>query len=157
MTLLAPLSAILVTAVAGGLGAVARLLLTDSIEAGRRAVSARNGRRLCASPTRPESPSRPRHPFPWGTFIINVTGSFALGFLVGAAAARVVPDDLTTIVGVGFLGGYTTFSTASVDTVAMLHRRQLGAAVLNVGGMLLAGSVAAIAGFALGSTFAQAL
>lgn len=153
---LALLSTILVTAAAGGLGAVARMLLTDLIEAGRRAVSSRTGRRRSASPSRPESPSRPRHPFPWGTFIVNVTGSLALGFLLGAAAARVLPDALTTIVGVGFLGGYTTFSTASVDTVEMLQRRQLGAALFNVAGMLLAGSVAAVAGLALGVAVAQA-
>ena len=55
--------------------------------------------------------------FPWGTFVVNVSGSFALGALVGVFAHRLgVPLWLQAAATVGFLGAYTTFSTWMVDT-----------------------------------------
>jgi CrcB protein len=57
-----------------------------------------------------------RHPgtFPWGTFVVNLTGAFVLGGLTGAH----VTGDALLICGTGFLGGYTTFSTWMVETIS---------------------------------------
>ena len=49
--------------------------------------------------------------FPLGTFVVNVTGSFALGLVVGLTASGTFDADTRTVVGTGFLGAYTTFST----------------------------------------------
>ena len=82
---------------------------------------------------------------PWSILLINITGSFALGLLVG------VGTDSTwlTIAGTGFLGGYTTFSTASVETVALAQDRRYVAAAVNAVAMLVLGVAAASAGYVL--------
>ena len=54
---------------------------------------------------------------PLGTLIVNVTGSLALGVVVGLALAHGLDPDLRTVVGTGFLGAYTTFSTYAYETV----------------------------------------
>ena len=74
--------------VLGGLGAVARVLVTRAVQ--RRAASA----------------------FPAGTLAINVSGSFALGLLTGLGAG----DHLALLAGTGLLGAFTTFSTWMLDT-----------------------------------------
>lgn len=83
--------------------------------------------------------------FPWGIFLVNITGSFALGVVVALLPEAVF------IVGAGFLGGYTTFSTAMLDTVALWKDGNQRAAVFNSIAMLLVGLAAAGAGLALGS------
>lgn len=90
-----------------------------------------------------------RRPFPLAIFLINVLGAFALGFLTTAFAA---PTQLDTrmLLGVGFLGGYTTFSTLSYETFALARRSDTLYAWMNAGGSLLAGLVAAYFGLALG-------
>lgn len=55
--------------------------------------------------------------FPWGTFVVNLSGSFALGVVTGAALAQGLSADARTIVGTGFLGAYTTFSTYAYEVV----------------------------------------
>lgn len=72
--------------------------------------------------------------FPWPTFAVNVIGSFALGVLVGFAAQREVSDTTRTFLAVGLLGGFTTYSTFNLDTLALYEQR--GAAV--AGGYVLA-------------------
>lgn len=94
--------------------------------------------------------NRDRTGFPWGTMIINVTGSFVLGLLTGLAAAHLLGAPWLTVLGVGLLGGYTTFSTASVESVRLLLERRVAAALLNGFGMLLLATVAAYLGLALG-------
>ncbi|MGF3057508.1 fluoride efflux transporter FluC [Microbacterium sp. YY-01] len=81
--------------------------------------------------------------WPWGVLVINVTGSFLLGLIAGA-----VPEALF-IVGVGFLGGYTTFSTAMVDTVVLWREGERRAAVGNAVGMLVLAVAAAALGLGL--------
>ena len=81
---------------------------------------------------------------PWGTLIINVTGSFGLGALSGAQPSVFV----AALVGTGLLGGFTTFSTASFETAVLVleHRRLAGLAYAT--GTLLAAVAAAALGYA---------
>ena len=83
---------------------------------------------------------------PWGTFVVNVTGSFVLG-LVAASA----PGWLVTLVGVGLCGALTTFSTFSVETVRLLQLGDGRRALLNVCCSLVVGIGAAAGGWWLGS------
>lgn len=85
--------------------------------------------------------------FPWGTFLINVTGACALGFVTELALADVVADPVRLIIGTGLLGGYTTFSTASVETVRLIQQGRTAAGLGNGLGMLVAAVAAATAGF----------
>jgi CrcB protein len=86
--------------------------------------------------------------FPWHTFGINVAGSFLLG--VVAVACR--DEDRRTwflLLGTGFCGGFTTFSTFSVETLEMLQKDRAAAAVAYVLGSVLAGLFGAWAGVKL--------
>jgi CrcB protein len=84
---------------------------------------------------------------PWVTVAINVAGSFALGLLVAAAWFS---TEVRTALGVGFLGGFTTFSTFTVQAVLDVDAGRPGRAALYVAVSLAAGFGAAAAGFALG-------
>ncbi|KQZ23471.1 MULTISPECIES: CrcB family protein [Microbacterium] len=108
-------------ALAGGVGAVLRYLVDLGVAkvAGRR--------------------------FPWGIFVVNLTGSFALGVVTAA-----LPDQ-AFLLGAGLLGGYTTFSTAMLDTVALWRDGERRASAVNAVGMLLLGLLAAGLGLVLGS------
>ena len=97
--------------------------------------------------------SRARGTVPLGTLIINVTGSFLLGLLTALTLDHTGLADLTTVLGTGLLGGYTTFSTASVEAVnlsLMDGPRSVVRATAHSGGMLLAGMAAAALGLWLG-------
>ena len=88
--------------------------------------------------------------FPLGTFVVNVTGSFLLGMVAGVAGGLLPEPGWTMVLGTGLLGGYTTFSTASVEATRLLQAGDLRGA-LGVGlGTLLASVVAASAGLGLG-------
>ncbi|QGF23919.1 fluoride efflux transporter FluC [Raineyella fluvialis] len=89
--------------------------------------------------------------FPFATTVINVTGSFVLGLVTGAAGAHAVPAVWSAVLGAGLLGGYTTFSTASVEAVRLLLARDLGLALRTGFGMLAAGVLAALLGLWLGA------
>ncbi len=71
--------------------------------------------------------------FPYGTLLINVTGSFVLGLLTGLAEHHGVPTGVVTVLGTGLLGAYTTFSTFAYETVGLAERGRSGAAVANIG------------------------
>lgn len=118
----------LLVAVAGGAGSSLRFLVD-------LAISTRGGRRA----PKPGS-------LPWAAFAINVVGSLALGALVAGAAAGSVSDDLRRVLGIGVCGGFTTFSTAMVDTLRLALGRRTAWAV----GYLLGSIVAATAAAALG-------
>ncbi|SHG10342.1 camphor resistance protein CrcB [Jatrophihabitans endophyticus] len=92
---------------AGGVGAVARFVVDGVI--------------------RSRWPSR----FPWATIVINVSGSLLLGVLTGLMLYRQVDTDVRLVLGTGFCGGYTTFSTATFETVRLLQQGRRGHAVLN--------------------------
>ncbi len=83
--------------------------------------------------------------FPWGTLVVNVSGSFAAGGVAALVAVEVVGSDLAMVVAGGFLGAYTTFSTAMYETLRLLED---GARRLAVGNLVLPlfGSVLAATG-----------
>jgi fluoride exporter len=82
-----------------------------------------------------------RTPLPWGTFTVNVLGSFLLGVLVGVGN-----QTITLLVGVGFCGAFTTYSTFAAETTALAGSGHRGRAVLNVILNLGAGLLAAVLG-----------
>src|SRR5438094_1999837 len=69
--------------------------------------------------------------FPRGTFVINVSGSFLLGVLTGLVLYHAFPGDVKIVLGVGFCGAYTTFSTFTYETVRLAEERAFGAALQN--------------------------
>ena len=84
--------------------------------------------------------------FPLATLLINVTGAFALGLLTTAGGSSGALAQARLVVGTGFLGGYTTFSTLSYDTHSLFRSGQTRAAWLNALGSLGIGVVAAALG-----------
>lgn len=117
---------LLLVSLAGGLGAATRFILDTLI---RRRTAGR---------------------FPLGTMIINISGSFLLGLVTGLALSLAVSEHWRAILGTGFLGGYTTFSTASFETVRLVQRRRYAAAALNGLGTLAGSLAAAALGLLLG-------
>lgn len=88
--------------------------------------------------------------FPWGTLLVNLAGSFVLGVVLGAAEQGSASDDVTLLVGTGFCGAFTTFSTFVYETL-VLGGSARGVAVLNVVATLAPGIGAAAAGWAVAS------
>jgi CrcB protein len=87
--------------------------------------------------------------FPWPTLAINVAGCLALGVVLAVGPGRWSPE-VTTGIGVGFLGGFTTFSAFGAETQALLRDERLGAAAAYVALSVLLGVAAAYAGTTLG-------
>jgi CrcB protein len=86
--------------------------------------------------------------FPWGTLLINITGSLLLGFLIRYATAT--PNmslELRLMLTTGFCGGYTTFSTYSYETAVMLENGSYGRAAIYALGSVVLGVLAVFAGF----------
>ncbi|MBD0709816.1 MULTISPECIES: fluoride efflux transporter CrcB [unclassified Streptomyces] len=75
--------------------------------------------------------------FPWGTFVVNVVGSFLLGLLSGVASAHAY-----ALLGTGLCGALTTYSTFSYETLKLYEGGAKGYAALNVAGSLGAGLLA---------------
>jgi CrcB protein len=111
----------LLASVAGGVGAGLRYLVDIGI------MSLTRGR------------------FPWGIVVVNITGSFALGVVTAS-----IPQ-AAFVVGAGLLGGYTTFSTAMLDALALWRDGERPASVLYVFGTFAASLLAALAGLGLGA------
>jgi fluoride exporter len=89
--------------------------------------------------------------FPYGTLFINITGSFLLGFLLVLIANRFVVDSgYRLLLGTGFMGAYTTFSTFSYDTIVLLERGDVLPAVTNAVASVTAALLAAYLGIVLG-------
>ncbi|MBI1402653.1 MAG: fluoride efflux transporter CrcB [Porphyrobacter sp.] len=125
---ISPLVASLNVALGGGVGAVLRY------HAGR-AVAHLAG---------------PGNAFPWATLTVNILGSLAMGALLGwlarGTASAPAAESLRLLVGVGLLGGFTTFSAFSAELVTMLHRGQPGLAAGYAAASLVAGMAAMIVG-----------
>lgn len=111
----------------GGLGAGGRYLVDGAVMRGRAGA------------------------FPLGILAVNVIGSFLLGVLTGVGPA--LAATWLSILGVGVLGGFTTFSTVSVETVLLAQRGRRDWAWLNLVGTLALCLVAAAAGLVLGGLF----
>ena len=86
--------------------------------------------------------------FAWGTWIINLAGSFLLGWLLARLDGG--GEALRLLLGVGLLGGFTTFSAFSVELVAMVNRAEIGMAAAYALSSVAGGVVAAFLGIALG-------
>jgi CrcB protein len=86
--------------------------------------------------------------FPWGTFIVNVSGSFLLGVLGTLIALKLTPNSeaMRLALGVGFLGAFTTFSTFELETHALLEDGSWLMAATNMFASLLVGLIALRAG-----------
>ena len=90
---------------------------------------------------------------PLGTFVINVTGSFILGFFMAYAQERPwVAPGARLMFAVGFVGAYTTFSTFEYETMRLIQQRELLLATWNIFGSLLSGAIAVFAGIVLGGS-----
>jgi CrcB protein len=114
-------------AVAGALGALARYGLEGFIS--RRSSGA----------------------FPWGTFVVNISGAFVLGLVFTLATERwAVAPWLRSALTIGFLGAYTTFSTLSFETYRLAEDRALGLAAANLLGSCAAGLAAVYVGIVIG-------
>jgi fluoride exporter len=87
--------------------------------------------------------------FPWGTFTVNVAGSFVLGLLIRGMAAHAVPGSVDPLLGTGLCGALTTYSTFGYETVRLLEERVRGYAVLNVVANVAASVGAAYCGTAV--------
>jgi CrcB protein len=91
------------------------------------------------------------HPTLWATFVVNISGAFALGLLVAVSEGRWNIHPTTRLaLGVGFLGAYTTFSTLMFESVDRLETADYIAAVANIVGSVVAGLIAAYGGMTLG-------
>lgn len=112
-------------AIAGAVGALARYLLDGRIQEGTISD----------------------HPF--GTLVVNVTGSLLLGFLTGLALYHALSSTPKTILASGFCGAYTTFSTFAYETVQLAERRNYGGAARYFVASLVLPVLAAAAGWAL--------
>jgi fluoride exporter len=112
-------------AVAGALGALARYGLDELI-----------GRRTGA--------------FPWGIFVVNITGAFLIGLMVEVLEPRFEDSWVRLAVVTGFLGAYTTFSTFSLDTYRLLEEGQVGQAAFNAFSQLFLGLIAVWLGLKAG-------
>ncbi len=118
------LTATAIVAIGGGIGAMLRF------HAGRAATAI----------------AGPNTVFPWGTFAINVAGSLLMGILAGWLAREGGSESARLLLGVGVLGGFTTFSAFSLETATLMQRGLYGMAGAYALGSVLAG----VAGLFLG-------
>jgi CrcB protein len=87
--------------------------------------------------------------FPWGTLAVNASGAFIAGWLLGTQGLPSVPSPLWLLTVVGLLGGYTTVSSFSLQTIELWQSGQTLRASINIGGTLLFGLVMVTLGWVL--------
>jgi CrcB protein len=95
--------------------------------------------------------ARWRSAFPFGTFLVNVIGSFILGAVAGSAAHGGASPHAGAVIGTGFCGALTTYSTFSYETLRLVEGRRTALAALNVVGSIAAGLGMAAAGVQFGA------
>jgi CrcB protein len=88
--------------------------------------------------------------FPLGTMVINVSGAFVIGLLFALAGHKLINPATQLVLATGLLGGFTTFSTMSWEGVQLVRGGSASAGFLYLGGSLLLGLLAAMAGMVLG-------
>jgi CrcB protein len=96
---------------------------------------------------------RHKSSLPWGTMVINVSGSLLLGFLIGLSLAGHLPALSKALFATGFCGAYTTFSTFSFETIRLVEEDKWRAALVYVGLSVALGLAAAGVGLAAGRAF----
>jgi fluoride exporter len=87
--------------------------------------------------------------FPWGTFVVNVTGCLVLGTITGLGMYHGLDSATRTVLGTGGMGAYTTFSTFTFETVRLAEEGAVNEALRNAAGSFVIGLAAASAGLAL--------
>ncbi len=87
--------------------------------------------------------------FPWGTFVVNISGCFVLGTITGLALYHGLDATTRVVVGTGGMGAYTTFSTFTFETVRLAEEGAIDEALRNVAASFIVGLAAAGAGLAL--------
>jgi len=87
--------------------------------------------------------------FPWATFIINVSGSFVMGFLMEYLSDIASNREMRAMLTIGFCGSYTTFSTFSQESITLMREGQTSLAMLYGGGSFIFAPLAYLAGFFL--------
>jgi len=84
--------------------------------------------------------------FPWGTWVINISGSIILGMLYGGHQAGSLPDAMWVVWGTGFCGAYTTFSTFGYETLTLMGQQRQARAVIYVVSSVVVGILGCLAG-----------
>jgi len=87
--------------------------------------------------------------FPWGILATNVLGCLVIGMVFGAFSRQGLPDPLREFFVIGVLGGFTTFSTFSHQTLELIRKGQVTAGLANVGASVILGFLAVWAGYQL--------
>ncbi|NYE19045.1 fluoride efflux transporter FluC [Microbacterium immunditiarum] len=118
---------LVLTALAGGLGGALRFLVDTGVQRVNRTS------------------------VPLGTIVVNATACFVLGLVTAYASAHFGAGDARSILGVGLLGGYSTFSTASVEALGLLRKGRWLAAIVHGGGMLVVSIGASVLGLLAGA------
>ena len=114
-----------VVSVAAGIGAVLRYVVDVSVQ------------------------YRVRGEFPYGTLVVNVTGSLFLVVVTGFALHHGLSENTALVLGTGLAGGYTTLSTWAVESLALAQKGSLAEAGINIAGSFVLGMAAAAAGLGL--------
>lgn len=89
--------------------------------------------------------------FPWGTLLVNLVGSFVLGFATRSASVLPVSPEVRGFVTIGFCGAFTTFSTFTFETVGLLQQGEWGRGAVYALGSLALGLAAMLAGLSAAS------
>jgi fluoride exporter len=85
--------------------------------------------------------------FPLPTWVINISGSFLLGMLAKLYFLNQIEESTWSLLGIGFCGGYTTFSTFSLEVVTMIEYKRYQTAIWYVGSSLIVGMLGAFLGY----------
>ncbi|GAK70905.1 putative fluoride ion transporter CrcB [Agrobacterium rubi TR3 = NBRC 13261] len=89
--------------------------------------------------------------FPWGTITVNIVGAFLIGLMVEVVARRFdASAEMRVFIVTGVIGGFTTWSSFTLDAVVLFERGEMGLAALYLGGSLILSFAAIFAGLALG-------
>lgn len=91
--------------------------------------------------------------FPWGTFVVNLSGCLTLGIITGLGLYHGLDPTVRTVLGTGAVGAYTTFSTFTFETVRLAEEGAVDEALRNSLGSFVAGLAAASAGLAITAAF----
>ena len=89
--------------------------------------------------------------FPWGTFAVNISGSFALGLVFALAMDRaILSPEIRVPLMVGFIGSYTTFSTLMLESWTLAEEGDFTRMLFNLAGSVVIGMIAVVVGLAAG-------